>query len=479
MTMQSLPLDTLILSKLNVRHTERDADIAALADDIAARGLKQNLVVIPAMASTGEAESGWDNKWEVIAGGRRYQAMQLLVADGRLPADHPVACLLEERDDASETSLSENLHKVAMNPADEFAAFKAIVDQRMSPKHNESENAAVAYTAKRFGATIRYVEGRLRLASLCDEVLDALREGMITLDIAKAYAGTTDHTVQRTVFNAAKKTPYTLSAKDIRNRLRGVTCPLDDHRMQFVGQVAYRAAGGRIETEMFMGSEGELRVVDVVLLEKLANEKGGEAAKRSAKADGWKDGLFALSSAYTLKKPEGFTLIYHSADQVAKKKRKTCIAIYTNRGDDLELEAYFEPAAPAEPVQERDWAAEHRQREREEAITTHAARMTVPTTVGTPLEGRAFWPKYNTIRPCDDDGIYVVMLIKVPNTDIETNRAEATRLIDEEAAAEAERAEDARIAQLAQDHPDHVKPIADADDQDDGADELTTDEAEA
>ncbi|MDP3550640.1 MAG: ParB/RepB/Spo0J family partition protein [Novosphingobium sp.] len=477
MSITTLPLNKLLLSDLNVRHTERDADIAALAEDIAARGLKQNLVVVPAHWTTSnvdeaEGKNRWADKFEVIAGGRRYQAMQLLAADGRLPEDHPVPVMVEERDQASETSLSENLHKVAMNPADEFAAFKAIVDQRMSPKHSESESAAVAYTARRFGATVRHVEGRLRLATLCPEVLDALRANAITLDIAKAYAGTSDHEVQRTVFNAVKKTPYTLTAKDIRNRLRGVTCSLDDHRMEFVGQIAYRAAGGRIETEMFMGSEGEQRVLDVALLEKLANEKGSELAQNMAKADGWKEGRFTLNSAYTVKKPEGFSLTYHSADQVSKTKRKKCIAIYGMDGDGISIEAFFAPATPAEPAPQHDWEAERRESARNYHIGLRAARLAVPQLTGgllkgTELDGHTFWPKYQPRMveedPDDENFMLVAIQIRVPVADIEAHREEATRLIDEEA-AEAERAEAERIAKLAEEFPDHVKPIEEPED---------------
>lgn len=470
----TLPLSALLLSDLNVRTTERDADIAALADDIAARGLKQNLVVVPAHFTTSKVEetegtNRWAGKFEVIAGGRRFQAMKLLATDGRLPDDHPVPVLIEDRAEASETSLSENLHKVAMNPADEFAAFETIVDQRL--KAGDSETAAVAYTAKRFGMSVRHVEGRLRLASLCPEVLEALRSNEITLDVAKAYAGTSDHTVQQTVFRAAKKTPYTLTAKDIRNRLRGVTCPLDDHRMEFVGQIAYRAAGGRIETEMFMGTEGELRVIDVALLDKLANEKGEALASETAKAEGWKDGLFTLSSAYTVKKPDGFSLMYHGSDQVAKKKRKECIAIYTNRGETIELEAHFEPARPAESVQQRDWEAERRAAAREYHIGVRAARLAVPELTdgllkGTVLNGNTFWPKYSPRLveedPTSENHMLVAMLIRVPVSAVEAKKAEAERLYDEELAAE----EATKAA---------PQPEGDGDD---GTDELVTNEAE-
>ena len=143
--LSTIALDRLMLSKLNVRQTERDADVASLAEDIAARGLKQNLVVIPAHFMTGEVNEPWEGqdrwagKFEVIAGGRRFQALRMLADAARIPPDQPVLCLVEPRAQASETSLSENLHRVAMNPADEFEAFAAIVAQQQKQGSTDEE----------------------------------------------------------------------------------------------------------------------------------------------------------------------------------------------------------------------------------------------------------------------------------------------------------------------------------------------------
>ncbi len=438
MTLSMLPLNTLCLSSLNVRHTERDADIASLAEDIAARGLIQNLVVVPAHFMTGEATEGWDDKWEVIAGGRRFQAMQLLVADGRLAVDHPVACLVEDRDEAREISLSENLHKVSMNPADEFAAYQAIVDN--TPDLNR--DAAIAKCAKRFGKTVRHVEGRLRLASLCPEVLDALRADLISLDAAKAYAATTDHDLQRKVFAARERDTYSgHNANTIRYEIRGKTLPLDAPLATFVGLVAYQAEGGRIEAEMFMGAEGQQRIVDVPLLKKLATAMGEAAVPALAKADGFKSGLFVAETARMArmpKPPEGFALAWDNCDQPSKTKLKKSIAVYAinAEGTGLERIGRLKPADETKKTEApRDWEAERAEQNRIRAIEHKASQMAIPKFAGTPLEGIAFYPANGWNRDCDDDHVYVELLIKVSITDIEAQRAEAERLIDEEEAA--------------------------------------------
>ncbi|WP_408585958.1 ParB/RepB/Spo0J family partition protein [Novosphingobium sp.] len=472
MSLTTLPLDSLILSRLNVRHTERDADIASLAEDIAARGLKQNLVVIPAHFLTGEAKEGWKDKWEVIAGGRRFQAMQLLVADGRLPADHPVPCLLEDRAEASETSLSENLHKVAMNPADEFAAFAKIVAERTG-KHGEAEYDAIAYTARRFGVTAKHVQGRMRLATLCPEVLDALRANLLTLEAAKAYATTADHDLQRKVFGQIEKDSWrTHDPKSIRAEIRGKTLPLDAPLVQFVGLVTYQAEGGRIEAEMFMGSESQQRVVDVPLLEKLAAKIAEGAIPALVKVEGLKSGLYAKgvgNSASWPKPPAGFERAWDYGDTPSKAKLKKSIGIYAINPDGTGLMRVgrYKPQEKREPVEQRDWAAERAAADRADAIERRAARLAVGQLSegplkGTPLEGQTFWPNRYNVPPVDWDNdeafAYVAVLIRVPAAEIHAKRADAERLIDEEAAATA----DAKQADA---------------EEDDGTDELVTDEA--
>ncbi|HKT85600.1 MAG TPA: ParB/Srx family N-terminal domain-containing protein [Novosphingobium sp.] len=402
---ETIPLDRLMLSSLNVRRTERDADIAALAENIAARGLKQNLVVIPAHFMTGESQSskqggkGWEGMYEVIAGGRRFQAMSLLVETDRLPADHPVPCMVEQREEASETSLSENLHRVAMNPADELDAFRAIVDDA---RERRPEEDAVAYCARRFGVAVKHVQGRLRLASLAPEVLEALR---------------------------------------------GETLSLNDGMAKFVGLEAYLEAGGRIEVEMFMGADGEQRIADIKLLEKLAWEKAEPMVPPAAKADGFKAGLLAKgvgTSARWPAVPEGMERLAYWHDQPTKAQTKKCVGVYAiaSTGAVLDQIGMFRPIEQKAPAQERDWDAERRERQREWAIERKAAQLAVyqfGQFTGTPFEGHAFWPSYQVrpveADPADENFAMVAVLVRVPMADINARRAEAERIVDEEAAA--------------------------------------------
>lgn len=446
MSIQTLPLFCLTLSSLNVRRTERDADVAALAEDIAACGLKQNLVVIPAHYSTAETEDNFGDKFEVITGGRRYQALRLLADAGRIEPDHPVPVLVEARDAAQQTSLSENLHRVAMNPADEFEAFAAIVTQQ---RLELGEAEAVAYTAKRFGVTVRHVEQRLRLAALAPEILDALRTGTITLDSAKAYAGSTDHALQLKVFAEQAKSnwkPHVASV--VRDALRQRSLSLNDRLVKFVGLDAYRAAGGRTETDLFMGTEGEERLLDVKLLEDLAKGKAEPLVAPRAKKDGFASGLLAApGSDKWPPAPQGterFIRYYQDKDPT-KAELKKRVAVYGIGDDGLDLLGHFHTPKPAQPREERDWAAERAARHREHQIELRAAHMAVGPVnsghlKGTALEGRAFWPLGHCAaveQDADEAFVLVALQIRVPAADVEAQMATATLLVDEEAAAKA------------------------------------------
>ena len=164
-----IPLGKLRLSDANVRKNDSNLFIEELAANIEAKGLLQNLIVVPAKKR---------GMFDVTAGGRRLRALNFLLGAGKLPKDYPVACRVLDIDAAeqSELSLIENVIRLDMTPTDEIRAYK----------HFVNEGSDLDAIAKRFGRTRRFIEGRLRLAGLADPIFAALEEGKITLDVAKA-----------------------------------------------------------------------------------------------------------------------------------------------------------------------------------------------------------------------------------------------------------------------------------------------------
>ena len=114
-----VPLSRLVLRPTgrNVRKTPR-MSIPELAASIQRVGLLQNLIVI---ASTdGE-------HYEVVAGGRRLAALKLLAKKHRIPKDWDVPCLRVADGTARTASLTENVQREAMHPADQFEVFALVV----------------------------------------------------------------------------------------------------------------------------------------------------------------------------------------------------------------------------------------------------------------------------------------------------------------------------------------------------------------
>jgi ParB family chromosome partitioning protein len=256
MMIKSIPLHKLAASPTNVRRSSDAQADAQLKADIAARGLLQNLVVAPAKKPRGG--------FTVEAGGRRLRALKALAEEGVLDAAHEVPCLVVDGGTAGarEASLAENFQRLAMNPADECLAFSQLVEQGIDAET----------IARRFGVTGRFVEGRLRLASLAPVIFDALGAGEISLDVAKAYAATADRERQAWVFEQLHGSYSGNHPDSIRRMMTQATASASDPRALLVGEEAYVAAGGRIERDLFSDEQGE-RWLDLPLLEKLAAEK--------------------------------------------------------------------------------------------------------------------------------------------------------------------------------------------------------------
>ena len=218
-----IPLNLLRISPLNARKTPpRAAEQAELAASIVAHGLLENLIVRPTDTE----------HYDVLAGGRRLMALQSLVSEGKLEADHPIACLVHDGD-PQEVSLAENVVRLSMHALDQFEAFAALADQGLS----------VIEIASRFGNTETLVRQRLRLGRVAPEIRAAYRADDITLDTLTAFAVTEDHGQQLAVWEQVKD-DY-INAHHVRRLLTDEKIAATSKFVRFIGQDAYDAAGDR------------------------------------------------------------------------------------------------------------------------------------------------------------------------------------------------------------------------------------------
>ena len=263
----TIPLSKLLAWEGNVRQTEPDKNIDELAVSIASHGLLQSLVV----------KKDKRGKYAVIAGQRRLLALKSLAADGRIESDLSIPCALIDGDaDATEISLVENVQREAMHPADEFEAFKALIDK----------GTPLADIAARFGVTETVVQKRLKLAKVSPVLIAAYRAGEMTLQHVMAFTVTDDHALQERVWNEMpewqKEDP-----DEIYNLLTRDEVTAKDRRVKFVGIEAYERAGGTVRRDLFSDNEDGCFIEDAVLLESLVAAKLESTAEQLRQA-GWK-----------------------------------------------------------------------------------------------------------------------------------------------------------------------------------------------
>ena len=136
-----------------------DADaLNALAADIQANGLAQPITVRPIMDP--------HYQFEIVAGERRFRAVSSLKWD-TIPA------IIREYNDeqAAAIMLSENVHRVDIDPLDEANAYK---------KRMEKFGWTVSETAEKSNRNPKHVAARLLLLDLIPDVQDMIRKKLIS-----------------------------------------------------------------------------------------------------------------------------------------------------------------------------------------------------------------------------------------------------------------------------------------------------------
>ena len=259
----TIQLNKLVACPQNIRKTGGQG-VEDLAASIQAHGLLHNLIVI---------EKG--NKYQVIAGGRRFAALTKLAKEKAIPKTFGVPCRVIDGTAGTETSLAENVIREAMHPADQFTAFQQVI----------ADGLGLEEVAARFGVTATAVRQRLKLANVAPRLFELYRADEINLDQLMALAVTDDHAAQERVWDSAQewqRQPHALRRALMETMVDGASDP----RARFVGIEAYINAGGQIDRDLFQPKhEGylldpaKLDQLVAAKLEKLADEVRGEGWK--------------------------------------------------------------------------------------------------------------------------------------------------------------------------------------------------------
>jgi ParB family transcriptional regulator, chromosome partitioning protein len=278
---RDIPFNKLVLSQSNVRRVKAGMSIEELAEDIARRSLLQSLSVRPVLDAEGQ-ETGM---FEVPAGGRRFRALELLVKQKRMNKTQAVPCVVRTAGLAEEDSLAENVQRVALHPLDQFRAFQTLREKGVS----EEDIAA------RFFVSSTIVKQRLKLAAVSQKLLDVYAEDGMTLEQLMAFTVTNDQARQEEIWERLLRT-HTREPYYIRRQLTESAIRAADKRAQFVGIVAYEAAGGVVLRDLFEHDDGGW-LQDPALLDRLAIEKL-QAEAETLRPEGWKWIAVALDFPY-------------------------------------------------------------------------------------------------------------------------------------------------------------------------------------
>jgi ParB family transcriptional regulator, chromosome partitioning protein len=261
-----IPLNKLFVWEGNVRKTGIESGLDELAASIAAHDLINPLVVR-------KAPKG---RYAIIAGQRRFLALKRLAAAGTLERNAPVSCAVRTgNDDDSEISLAENVVRVAMHPADQFEAWRGLIDK----------GAGVPEIAARFGVAESTVKKRLALARVSPRIFALYRAEEIDLETLQAFTVTDDHALQESVWQNLPGYQRD-NPRAIRQALTEGEVSATDRRVRFVGLDAYEAAGGAVRRDLFDADNGGY-VSDIALLDALVLRRL-ETVAEDVRAEGWK-----------------------------------------------------------------------------------------------------------------------------------------------------------------------------------------------
>lgn len=173
---QNISVADIVPNKSQPRLIFDDKSLQELANSIKEHGIIQPLVL---------RQIG--NKYEIIAGERRYRAA---VSAGLTE----VPCIISEVDDneSAELALVENIQRKSLNSIEEAKSYKNILEQ---------QNITQEELANRMGVSQSTIANKLRLLSLTEDVQTALLQDRISERHARSLLQITDSSKQIDMLN--------------------------------------------------------------------------------------------------------------------------------------------------------------------------------------------------------------------------------------------------------------------------------------
>jgi ParB family transcriptional regulator, chromosome partitioning protein len=199
-----LPLDVLQRGRYQPRMDMRAETLAELADSIRAQGVVQPIVVRPLESSNGESQ-----RYEIIAGERRWRAAQMAGLE-EIPA--VIRHIPDEA--AIAVALIENIQRENLNPLEEARALSRLISE-FGLTHQQ--------VAEAVGRSRAAVSNLLRLLELTPEVCELLEKRSLEMGHGRALLALTQRRQQTEVASLVAKKG--LSVRDTEALVRRLQAP--------------------------------------------------------------------------------------------------------------------------------------------------------------------------------------------------------------------------------------------------------------
>ncbi|MBR0799927.1 ParB/RepB/Spo0J family partition protein [Bradyrhizobium jicamae] len=169
-TQRKVPIEFLKANPRNPRRTFADAELGELAESIKQRGVIQPIVV--------RAIKGVQDRYEIIAGERRWRASQLAGLH-----EVPIVPVEVGDSDALEIMIIENVQREDLNAMEEAQGYHALADEF---KRSQEDIARIV------GKSRSHVANMMRLTRLPAEVQALIARGDLSAGHARALIGVPD-----------------------------------------------------------------------------------------------------------------------------------------------------------------------------------------------------------------------------------------------------------------------------------------------
>jgi ParB family transcriptional regulator, chromosome partitioning protein len=200
-----LPLDLLQRGRYQPRLDMRPESLAELAESIRAQGVVQPIVVRP----IGETDERGVQRYEIIAGERRWRAAQLAGL-----RDIPAVVRRVPDEAAIAMALIENIQREDLNPLEEASALQRLISE-FGLTHQQAAEAV--------GRSRAAVSNLLRLLELPEEICERLGRRELEMGHARALLGLPQRRAQIEVATLVVR--KSLSVRDTEALVRRMSQP--------------------------------------------------------------------------------------------------------------------------------------------------------------------------------------------------------------------------------------------------------------